>query len=247
MVRKINIIITIIIILSSINAQDRYESFPTWVKSIPEYGFNGIKNSVTQKSNLWILGTAGLGTLLAFQIDDRIQDYSQREGLLPNRVSQFGDLYGGIWSAWLLPVSIIITSKAVDESNREMLEKLEYAASAFVANGVTTIILKELIGRKRPNGSGNHSMPSGHTSHSFAVAAVANELYGHKVGTVAYLIAGLVAISRINDNDHYLSDVIVGAGLGTIIGRGFAKTYQEKKYKPNITVNSKGFYITFNL
>lgn len=247
MLRIIKIIIISVVFLNTIYSQDRYESFSTWVKSVPEYGFNGMKNSVTQKSNLLILGTVGIGALLAYQIDNQVQDYTQREGLLPNRVSQFGDLYGGIWSAWLLPVSIIITSKATDESNRKMLEKLEFAASTLIANGVTTIILKELIGRERPNSSSNRSMPSGHTSHSFAVAAVVNELYGHKVGTAAYLIAGLVAISRINDNDHYLSDVIVGAGLGTLIGRGFARTFQEKKYVPNMTISGKGFNITFNL
>ncbi len=247
MIRKINIIIALLIILGPVSAQDRYESIPIWVNSIPEYGFNGMKNSVTDKSNLLILGTAGLGALLAYQFDDQIQEYVQREGLLPEKVSKFGSLYGGIWSAWLLPVSIIITSKVEDESNREMLEKLEFATSALVANGITTIILKEIIGRERPNGHSDRSMPSGHTSHSFAVAAVANELYGNKIGTAAYLIAGLVAISRINDNDHYLSDVIIGAALGAIIGRGFAKTYREKKYMPNMTTNSIRFNITFNL
>ncbi|MBU0529072.1 phosphatase PAP2 family protein, partial [bacterium] len=239
-------IITLIFILGSISAQDRYESFPAWVKSVPEYGFNRMKNTVTRKSNLLILGTVSIGAVLAYQFDNQFQDYALREGLLPDRVSQFGDLYGGIWSAWLLPVSIIITSKASDESNNEMLGKLEFAASALVVNGVTTVILKELIGRERPNGSNNRSMPSGHTSHSFAVAAVANELYGRKVGTAAYLIAGLVAVSRINDNDHYLSDVIVGAGLGAVIGRGFAKTYQEKKHIPNLTINNKGLNIMYD-
>lgn len=246
MIGKINIIIILLIIISSVSAQDRYESFPKWVRSVPEYGINGMKNSVTDKSNLLILGTVGLGTLLAYQFDEQIQDYAQREGLLPANVSKFGNLYGGIWSAWLLPISIIITSQAEGESNRDMLGKLEFAASALVANGITTIILKELIGRERPNSRSNRSMPSGHTSHSFAVAAVANELYGHKVGSAAYLIAVLVALSRIHDNDHYLSDVIFGAGLGTIIGRGFAKTYREKKYIPNMTNNSIQFNITFN-
>jgi membrane-associated phospholipid phosphatase len=246
-IRKINIIIALLIILGSVSAQDRYDSFPTWVKSVPEYGFNGMKNSVIDQSNLLILGTAGIGALLAYQFDDQIQDYTQREGLLSKKVSKFGNLYGGIWSAWLLPVSIIITSKAENESNRDMLEKLEFATSALVANGITTIILKEIIGRERPNGHSDRSMPSGHTSHSFAVAAVVNELYGNKIGTAAYLIAGLVAISRINDNDHYLSDVIIGAGLGTMIGRGFAETYKEKKYLPNMTTNGIRFNITFNL
>ena len=243
MTRKIYIVV-LIIFLSSVNAQDRYESFPTWVKSVPEYGFNGMKNSVTQNSNLLIFGAAGFGALLAYQYDDKVQDYAQREGLLPARVSQFGDLYGGIWSAWLLPASIIITSKATNESNREMLGKLEFATSALVANGVVTVILKKLIGRERPNSHNKQSMPSGHTSHSFAVAAVVNELYGQKVGIAAYLIAGLVGISRINDNDHYLSDVIVGAGLGTIIGRGFAKTYRDLRFEDTNGINlSLNFYI----
>ena len=101
--------------------------------------------------------------------------------------------------------------------------------------------LKPLIGRGRPNGSNNRSMPSGHTSQSFAVAAVVNEIYGHNAGILAYLVASLVGVSRINDNEHYLSDVIIGAGLGTAIGRGFAKTYKENIYMPNMSIN-----LTFN-
>ena len=211
-----------------------------WVKSVPLYGIDGMKNSITDKSNLIIIGSVGLGALLAYQFDNDIQDYAQSEGLLPDRLSQFGDLYGNFWSAWLLPVSVIITSQLEDNTNRELLEKLEFTASALVANVVTTIIVKNIIDRERPNKSDKESMPSGHTSQSFTVAAVADELYGHKVGTTAYLIAGLVAVSRINDNKHYLSYVIVGAGLGTIIGRGFAKTYHDKKATPIISFNSNG-------
>jgi len=242
MYRSPKIIIISLVLMYTINAQDRYESFPTWVKSISEYGFTGMKYSLNQKSNLMILGTAGFGVLITNRFDDQIQNYAQQHGLLPDQVSRFGDLYGVLGSAVLLPVSIIITSKAADDSNREMKEKLEFAASALVANGVTTVILKKLIGRERPNGLNNHSMPSGHTSQSFAVAAVVNEIYGQNAGIVAYLIASLVGISRINDNDHYLSDVIVGAGIGTVIGRGFAKTYKENIYIPNMSIN-----LTFNL
>ena len=241
MLRIIKIIIISVVFLNAVIAQDRYESFPTWIKSVPEYGFNGIKSSITEKSNLLILGTAGFGALLAYQFDEQIKDFVQQEGLLPSRISKFGDLYGVKGSALLLPVSIIITSKAAKESNREMLEKLEFAVSTLVANGVTTIILKELIGRERPNGSSKRSMPSGHTSQSFAVAAVVNEIYGQNAGIVAYLVASLVGISRINDNEHYLSDVIIGAGLGTVIGRGFAKTYKENIYMPSMSIN-----LTFN-
>jgi membrane-associated phospholipid phosphatase len=44
----------------------------------------------------------------------------------------------------------------------------------------------------------------------------------------AYCLAALVATSRINDNKHYLSDVIFGAGLGTVVGRGFALSYNNR-------------------
>ena len=224
-------------ILNILYPQDRYDSFPNWLSDLPNYGYSGMKNAVSNKSNLLIAGTAGITALIANRYDLKLQDYSQKNGLLPPRVSQFGDLYGGVWSAWLLPTSVIITSKIDNDSNKEMLRKLDFTVSALVANGVTTILLKEIIDRDRPNGSDNRSMPSGHTSHSFTVAAVVNELYGKEAGIAAYLLAGLVGISRINDNKHYLTDVIIGAGLGTIIGRGFAKTYRSYKSKNEKEIN----------
>jgi membrane-associated phospholipid phosphatase len=36
-----------------------------------------------------------------------------------------------------------------------------------------------------------------------------------------------VAVSRIHDNKHYLSDVIFGAALGTTVGRAFALNYNK--------------------
>jgi membrane-associated phospholipid phosphatase len=202
-------------------------------------------NALTDNTNLLLIGGTGLSAILAFNFDEKFQDYSQVNGLMPSKVSKFGDLYGGTWSAWMLPVSVIITSKFADETNEEMLQKLDYSISAIVANGVTTVILKELISRKRPNGKGFHSMPSGHTSNSFTVAAVVNELYGSEAGITAYILAGLVGISRIHDNKHYLSDVIVGACIGTIIGRGFAKTYNE--YKTDKNKNTFNLNVSFSL
>ena len=188
-----------------------------------------MQNALTDKTNLMVIGSTGLSSLLTYQFDEEIQDYAQANGLLPERIAQFGDLYGGTWSALILPVSVIITSKSSDDTNKEMLQKLDYSVSALVANGVTTILLKEIIGRERPNREDNRSMPSGHASNSFTVAAVVNELYGKKAGAVAYLLAGITGVSRIHHNKHYLSDVLIGAGLGIIIGRGFAKTFNDYK------------------
>ncbi len=34
-------------------------------------------------------------------------------------------------------------------------------------------------------------------------------------------------LSRIHDNEHYLSDVIFGAVLGMAVGRGFGQIYKQ--------------------
>jgi membrane-associated phospholipid phosphatase len=90
---------------------------------------------------------------------------------------------------------------------------------AVVVNVVYTEIVKQTVGRERPNGENDLSFPSGHTSNSFALAAVAERHYGWKVGVPAYALAAVVGASRIQQDKHYLSDVVGGATLGYIVGR----------------------------
>ena len=90
---------------------------------------------------------------------------------------------------------------------------------AAIVNLAYTELIKVAVGRERPNGQDEKSFPSGHTSNTFALAAVAERHYGWKVGVPAYLVAGLVGASRIQQDKHYLSDVVAGATLGYIVGR----------------------------
>jgi membrane-associated phospholipid phosphatase len=52
-------------------------------------------------------------------------------------------------------------------------------------------------------------------------------------------MATLSAISRVHDNMHYLSDIIIGAGIGTIIGRGFSIQYKKRTKKHVYLLPSK--------
>jgi len=90
---------------------------------------------------------------------------------------------------------------------------------AFLINAGYTTLLKEVVHRERPNGEDHLSFPSGHASNAFALAAVAERHYGWKAGLPAYTLASLVAVSRLQRNKHYLSDVMAGATLGYIVGR----------------------------
>jgi membrane-associated phospholipid phosphatase len=79
--------------------------------------------------------------------------------------------------------------------------------------------LKFAVRRERPDGSNRQSFPSGHASVTFATATVIERHLGWRKSVLGYAIASYVAMSRIHDNRHYLSDVIFGAAVGTVAGR----------------------------
>ena len=64
------------------------------------------------------------------------------------------------------------------------------------------------------------SFPSGHSTEAFAMAALISGVYKEKkwVPWVCYSIAAMTAMSRVYDNQHWTSDVIMGSALGYSIG-----------------------------
>ena len=193
------------------------------------YWLQSGKDFIMDESNQWLLGSAAIAALGATQIDIEVKDYVQSHKILSDPISHFGDEMGGKWGHWILWSSIITSSKIKKDSNKKLMSRIQYSTLAMVSNGLITVGMKRAFGRERPNGSCCDSFPSGHTSHSFTMASIANELYGKNIGLISYGLATLVAVSRMNDNKHYLSDVIFGAGLGTAVGRAFAKNYQKFK------------------
>jgi len=96
---------------------------------------------------------------------------------------------------------------------------------SLLTAGLSSGIIKVVVGRKRPNSStepdeldpfsGNDAFPSGHTTMAFALAAsVSNEVHFWPAQVGLYSAATLTGWSRINDNKHWLSDVVGGAAVG---------------------------------
>jgi membrane-associated phospholipid phosphatase len=78
--------------------------------------------------------------------------------------------------------------------------------------------IKVAVRRDRPDGTG-YSFPSGHSSMTFASATVLQRHLGWRAAVPTYSVASYVAISRLHENRHYLSDVVFGAALGIASGR----------------------------
>lgn len=80
-----------------------------------------------------------------------------------------------------------------------------------------TQALKYTVREERPNGEDDLSFPSGHSSSAFQGASYLQFRYGWKYGLPAYISAGLVGYSRVENDHHYWRDVIAGAVLATTI------------------------------
>ncbi|MBO9573889.1 MAG: phosphatase PAP2 family protein [Chitinophagaceae bacterium] len=87
--------------------------------------------------------------------------------------------------------------------------------------------------QQRPDGSNYNSFPSGHTAQAFAAATFLSEEYKDKIPWMpfaAYGIAGTVGGLRMANNRHYISDVLMGAGLG-ILSMKVAYWTHHKKHR----------------
>ncbi|MCC6186302.1 MAG: phosphatase PAP2 family protein [Chitinophagaceae bacterium] len=83
----------------------------------------------------------------------------------------------------------------------------------------------------RPDGSDNHSFPSNHAAQAFLAATFLSEEYKHTIRWMpyaAYTVASSVAALRIANNRHYLSDVLVGAGIGILSQKAAYWTHQYR-------------------
>lgn len=85
--------------------------------------------------------------------------------------------------------------------------------------GVAVESTKRLTKRVRPDGSNDRSFPSGHTAAAFVTATMFAKEYGwrspwYSVG--AYTTATTTALLRRVNDKHWMSDLLVGAGIGIL-------------------------------
>ena len=209
-------------------------------------GISGISsaNDSLEDKNLLLPAVVATGLSILF-LDEEVQKFSQR-----NRMD-IEDTGTMIQHGFTAMFPVFATFGYIGGN-----EKAQLASRALlrgiVVNTITTAGLKEAFGRIRPiygEGahefrpfSGNRALPSGHTSHSFTVATVLSEIYGEEhrwVPIVAYGAAGFVGYSRLDGNKHWLSDVILGAAIGHVIGK-WAVSKEKRIITPVTFDNGRG-------
>lgn len=120
-----------------------------------------------------------------------------------------------------LPAAVMIGMKAGGVKGRSSWGRMltsdafSVALMAGMVNGI-----KYSVKKMRPDGSSRNSFPSGHTATVFMTATMLHKEYGltrsplYSIG--GYAVATATAVSRQMNNRHWLSDVLVGAGIGIL-------------------------------
>jgi undecaprenyl-diphosphatase len=185
-----------------------------------------------------IIGSLAL-TVLLIQTDQQTYDvmyawkkHNSTIGTLSPMVTEIGS---GAFSIGLFTGFL---GYSVITDDRKAMEVGKIGLESFLLSGVTVQFLKHMFGRQRPSvstvdggvwhgplsffsrghGQGQShydAFPSGHTATVFAAATTIADFYEEPwVSYVSYSLASTVAISRVTESTHWVSDCFLGALIG---------------------------------
>jgi len=167
--------------------------------------------------------------------DIKIKNFFKRNRTtLTNNISKYvAEPWGsGIYS--MAAMGLFYLEGAIFKDDRSKKVAM-LGTKALVLSAGAVLIPKFLVQRHRPYQDESNqylfqgpitfnkytSFTSGHATSAFAIATVVASEYKEKplVVIIAYTIATLCGLSRLNDNEHWASDVLCGAAFGYAMGK----------------------------
>lgn len=219
------------------------------------------------KRKQWLTTAALLGTsVLIYTQDEEIYDFIQKnQTKAKDDISKyvFEPFGSGVYTLPLLGVFYVIGASSDNVRAKNIALT---GIKAFIISAGFAQVAKQIFHRHRPyqeeppnskiwDGPFNsefkyNSFPSAHSSVVFSIAYIIASGYKDKkwIGIVSYSIAGLTALSRLNDNEHWASDVFCGAVLGTFIGKTiFRNSFNSFELIPYSSLNTYGLSLNISL
>lgn len=189
------------------------------------------------------LGLGGVASLVARPNDDHLTEHAAAGGT--DQIFKVGGTLGTAYTQ----VGGAIAAYALGRLTKH--EKLAHVGAdlirAQLLTGLLTHSLKLAVRRERPEGqSATYSFPSGHASSSFASATVLWRHFGWRAGVPATVLAAFASGGRLQENQHYMSDVAFGAALGIAGGRTVTTGHGGPKLllTPTVVRGGGGVFVT---
>ncbi len=198
----------------------------------------------------WALAMGITGLTLGLVTQDlAIQNFAQKNHTaFLDAVSKYGlEPWGsGLYTLPALGIMYGCSFAFHDKKARMTAMK---GVEAFVYAAIASQILKQITHRQRPDQGDvpdpyhwegpigpifDESFPSGHSAAVFAVATVIASAYKKTVWVpvLCYSLASLTALSRIYNNKHWMSDVVMGTAIGLAIGQTVFRNSVRLKLLP---------------
>jgi len=170
---------------------------------------------IASKRTLAILAAGGAVAGVCALVEDPAPGVDAREGHWWDASSDVGNTAGNVATIGAVTGTVLLVGH-LSGSESLSLTGSELARSVLYS-GCITLALKAATQRTRPNGE-PYSFPSGHSAAAFSVAPVLAARYGVLAAVPAYLLAGVTAFGRVEEREHFPSDVVFGAALGLASG-----------------------------
>jgi len=235
MIRKI---IVISLLALTIHAQNKYD-FNQFVNEGVDYYFAPFK---WQSKDFLYLGLTIGATYSAMQLDNSLKEFTQynrsKNSSIPIIAGRF---YGEPLTPIVLSTFFIINGNSKGNSYQKKLG-FEIIQSTFYALA-TTQVIKTIFGRERPEFTDDNmsfngltffdndyfSLPSAHTAIAFALSTVISmNSDSDLLKVISFFPALLTSYSRVYENRHWFSDVVLGGIIGYVTAKYFVTVHEEK-------------------
>lgn len=119
-----------------------------------------------------------------------------------------------------VPVAALYGLKVAGvQSKHSYIDMTALVVGSYCVMGASVVLLKKAAKVERPNGLDNKSLPSGHSARAFMGAELLRLEYKDVspwIGYAGYAAATVTALARVGHWDHWVTDVVAGAGIGIL-------------------------------
>ncbi len=249
------------------NDKTIWESVKSDVNIGLEDGYHIFTSPAHFSKNTWLIagGIIG-GTALSFLADKDIRNWSQRNhtNTLDN-VTKAGEDYGKV--VYAASISLAIYAGGRIFKNEDLAVTGRMLGETLIFAGIITSVLKSAFGRARPykNEGNTHfiglqfktdntSFPSGHTTVAFSMSTILASRIDNPFASIGlYSLAGLTMFQRIYGDRHWFSDTLLGAAIGTAVGRAVIYFNDKREgslanlsFMPTYSKSGFGFSLVYN-